>query len=61
MDGSKIKSIINNVNFDKESKKILKEYEDVVKMFDGLVATGVAEKNKTILSKNSSKIRFEFA
>lgn len=61
MDGSKIKSIINNVNFDKESKKILKEYEDVVKMFDGLVAIGVAEKNKTILSKYNSKIRFEFS
>lgn len=56
-----IKKIIKGVILSNDDKKIIRDYEQTMKMFDDLVEFGVAEKGKTVLLKNSSVIKFDFS
>lgn len=56
-----IKKIIKGVTLSNDDKKIIRDYEQTMKMFDDLVEFGVAEKGKTVLLKNSSVIKFDFS
>jgi len=57
---NKLKNIIKKISFLNKNAKALDEYEQTVKMFEGLVAAGMAKKNQKVLSNENKMIEYKY-
>ena len=57
---NKLKNIIKKISFLNKNAKALDEYEQTVKMFEDLVAAGMAKKNQKVLSNENKLIEYKY-